>query len=87
VKALVIVIALIVAATGAACASKPRMDIRGIRAYPADCANKYAHIRFLQTQLPSSNEQAISGRFDREYEAAVKTKIWELQSQCEDIRR
>jgi len=87
VKTLMHSIALVAAMAVAGCAIKPRMDIRELVAYPVDCANKYAHLRFLQSQLPSSNEQVIKGQFDRDYEAAVKTKIWDLQSQCEDIRR
>jgi len=87
VKTLVHLVALLVAVAVAGCANKPRMDIRDLVAYPVDCANKYAHLRFLESQLPSSNEQVVKGQFDRDYEAAVKTKIWDLQSRCEDIRR
>ena len=86
-KALVHSVALAVAMTVAGCAIKSRMDIRDLVAYPVDCANKYAHLKFLEFQLPSSNEQVVKGQFDRDYEAAVKTKIWDLQSRCEDIRR
>jgi hypothetical protein len=39
---------------------QPRMNLQDLQSYKIDCANKYAQIEFLQSQLPSQDEKMIA---------------------------
>lgn len=75
----------------AGCATQ-RMDIADLDTYRIDCANKDAQIRFLESQITTPNSrlasmfmfdrQQANAMTERQYDAVVKAKIWDLKSHC-----
>ena len=70
------IFAIIAVGLFAGCATSQQVEMRYIGSYPIDCANKYKHLKNLETMLTGK----------REYDALVKLKIWNLESECENIQ-
>ena len=85
-------IALIAAVLAVSGCATTRMAVTDLDTYQIDCANKDAQIRFLKSQQTSANDRLAAifttnreqarAMNDREYDAIVRKKIWDINAKC-----